>query len=103
MIFPSFCYLFSWLRVSVRVYLYGMHLDTYEYSEVYRALIRIRGLYTRYREVGNSNTVESVWITNELRNSLRTLEWDLEDLEDTINILFKNFNLIQFLTIWSSA
>lgn len=28
------------------------------------------------------------WTTNELRNSLRSIEWDLEDLEETINILF---------------
>jgi syntaxin 6 len=28
------------------------------------------------------------WTTNELRNSLRSIDWDLEDLEETINILF---------------
>ncbi|KAG7277553.1 hypothetical protein CRUP_030715 [Coryphaenoides rupestris] len=27
------------------------------------------------------------WTTNELRNSLRSIEWDLEDLDETINIL----------------
>lgn len=29
------------------------------------------------------------WTTNELRNSLRSIEWDLEDLDETINILFR--------------
>lgn len=28
------------------------------------------------------------WTTNELRNNLRSIEWDLEDLDETINILF---------------
>ena len=28
------------------------------------------------------------WTTNELRNCLRSIEWDLEDLEETINILY---------------
>lgn len=30
---------------------------------------------------------EFEWTTTELRNSLRSIEWDLEDLDDTINIL----------------
>ncbi|XP_025829626.1 syntaxin-6 isoform X2 [Agrilus planipennis] len=29
-------------------------------------------------------------MNNELKNSLRSIEWDLEDLEDTINIVEKN-------------
>lgn len=31
---------------------------------------------------------ELEWTTTELRNALRSIEWDLEDLEDTIYILF---------------
>lgn len=31
---------------------------------------------------------ELAWTTTELRNALRSIEWDLEDLEDTIYILF---------------
>jgi len=27
------------------------------------------------------------WSTNELRNCLRAIDWDLEDLSETINIL----------------
>lgn len=60
------------------------------YSEVFKALNKTRGLYLRWRELGeNCNTAEAEWTTNELRNSLRSIEWDLEDLEDTINILYK--------------
>ncbi|CAM5125224.1 unnamed protein product [Natator depressus] len=33
------------------------------------------------------STEEFDWTTNELRNSLRSIEWDLEDLEETIDIL----------------
>jgi hypothetical protein len=35
------------------------------------------------------NTREELeWTNTELRNALRSIEWDLEDLEDTIYILF---------------
>lgn len=39
------------------------------------------------QEAGASKE-ELDWTTNELRNSLRSIEWDLEDLDETINILF---------------
>lgn len=57
-------------------------------SEVFKALNKTRGLYLRWRELGESGGAEVEWTTTELRNSLRSIEWDLEDLEDTINILF---------------
>lgn len=60
-----------------------------DFSEVFKALNKTRGLYLRWRELGeNCASAEAEWTTNELRNSLRSIEWDLEDLEDTINILF---------------
>lgn len=31
------------------------------------------------------------WSTNELRNCLRAIEWDLEDLSETISILYTEF------------
>ena len=31
---------------------------------------------------------ELKWSTNDLNNALHTLDWDLEDVEDTIDILF---------------
>ncbi|KAH8299629.1 hypothetical protein KR044_003717, partial [Drosophila immigrans] len=58
-------------------------------SEVFKALNKTRGLYLRWRELGENGGAEVEWTTTELRNSLRSIEWDLEDLEDTINILLK--------------
>lgn len=58
------------------------------FSEVFKALNKTRGLYLRWRDLGNAGGAETEWTTTELRNSLRSIEWDLEDLEDTINILF---------------
>ncbi|KOB70145.1 Syntaxin-like protein [Operophtera brumata] len=40
------------------------------------------------------NSPEVEWTSTELRNALRSIEWDLEDLEDTINILFKSIYLV---------
>lgn len=70
-------------------------------SDVFKALNKTRGLYLRWRELGEANgpagaagaaapaSADAEWTTTELRNSLRSIEWDLEDLEDTINILFR--------------
>lgn len=56
---------------------------------MFKALNKTRGLYLRWRELGTSSSgAEADWTTTELRNSLRSIEWDLEDLEDTIDILF---------------
>lgn len=47
----------------------------------------------RYRELQNDsgeNPSDLDFTTTELRNSLRSIEWDLEDLEDTIVIAEKN-------------
>lgn len=56
---------------------------------------KTRGLFLRYRELQNDtgenqNTADLDFTTTELRNSLRSIEWDLEDLEDTIVIAEKN-------------
>ncbi|KNC21863.1 hypothetical protein FF38_03180 [Lucilia cuprina] len=41
-------------------------------DEVFKALNKTRGLYLRWRELGeNCNSAEAEWTTNELRNSLR--------------------------------
>lgn len=51
----------------------------------------------RWRELGDTSALaEAEWTTTELRNSLRSIEWDLEDLEDTINILFVDQNMCIF-------
>lgn len=62
------------------------------FSEVFKALNKTRGLYLRWLELGDASGgpagAEAEWTTTELRNALRSIEWDLEDLEDTINILY---------------
>ncbi|XP_063227264.1 syntaxin-6 isoform X1 [Bacillus rossius redtenbacheri] len=64
-------------------------------DEVCKALNKTRGLYRRYSELHDdpSNCLskdELDWTTTELRNALRSIEWDLEDLDDTIGIVEKN-------------
>lgn len=50
-----------------------------------------RGLYQRWCELLHEGAAvgreELDRTTNELRNGLRSIEWDLEDLEETIDIL----------------
>lgn len=63
-------------------------------GEVQKSLNTSRGLYQRWCELLQESNVSSAeefdWTTNELRNSLRSIEWDLEDLEETINIVEAN-------------
>ncbi|XP_066548704.1 syntaxin-6 isoform X1 [Amia ocellicauda] len=69
-------------------------------GEVQKAVNTAQGLYQRWSELlqdPSGATKEEVdWTTNELRNSLRSIEWDLEDLDETISIVESNprkFNL----------
>ncbi|GJQ70756.1 Syx6 [Trypoxylus dichotomus] len=66
-------------------------------DEVFKALNKTRGLYLRWVELQDDTiciTKEEVeWTNTELKNSLRSIEWDLEDLEDTIDILSLVFRL----------
>lgn len=88
------------------------------FSEVCKALNKNRGLYGRWSELQNagitspiggapmsgsatappiSRTDELDWTTTELRKALRSIEWDLDDLEDTIYILFPSiWRIIKF-------
>ena len=60
--------------------------------EVLKALTKTRGLYERWRlgEDGAEfrTAEEQEWTATELKNSLRSIEWDVEDLEDTIQVKF---------------
>ena len=60
-------------------------------SEVVKAAETASALYRRWQElIGENASVskeELSWTTNELRNCLRSIEWDLEDLEETVYIL----------------
>ncbi|OXB84273.1 UNVERIFIED_CONTAM: hypothetical protein H355_007156 [Colinus virginianus] len=60
-------------------------------GEVQKAVNTAQGLFQRWTELLQDPSIatreEIDWTTNELRNNLRSIEWDLEDLDETINIL----------------
>ncbi|XP_069793710.1 syntaxin-6-like isoform X2 [Narcine bancroftii] len=69
-------------------------------GEVQKAVNTSQALYQRWNELltdpSSASKEECDWTTNELRNSLRSIEWDLEDLDETISIVESNprkFNL----------
>ncbi|XP_072294828.1 syntaxin-6 [Eucyclogobius newberryi] len=69
-------------------------------GEVQKAVNAAQSLHQRWSELlqdgGGTSKEEMDWTTNELRNSLRSIEWDLEDLDETISIVESNpkkFNL----------
>ncbi|KAA0707595.1 Syntaxin-10 [Triplophysa tibetana] len=63
-------------------------------GEVQKALSKAQGLYDRWEELLQDETPvsrdELDWSTNELRNCLRAIDWDLEDLYETISIVEAN-------------
>ena len=66
------------------------------FSEVQKAVNSVQELYKRWKDLlSNPNTVgkeEYNWTVNEIKNSIRSVEWDLEDLEETIGIVESNPN-----------
>ncbi|KAL1265921.1 hypothetical protein QQF64_003948 [Cirrhinus molitorella] len=63
-------------------------------GEVQKALSKAQGLFERWEELLQEETPvsrdELDWSTNELRNCLRAIDWDLEDLHETISIVEAN-------------
>ncbi|XP_078686368.1 syntaxin-6-like isoform X2 [Branchiostoma floridae x Branchiostoma belcheri] len=63
-------------------------------DEVQKAVQNATGLYQRWCELLEDpvsvSKEEYDWTSNELRNSLRSIEWDLEDLDETISIVESN-------------
>jgi len=63
-------------------------------DEVLKALLKTRDLFESWRMGDEGRDLRSAeeqeWATTELRNSLRSIEWDLEDLDDTVQIVEKN-------------
>ncbi|XP_068460346.1 syntaxin-10-like [Clinocottus analis] len=63
-------------------------------GEVQKALSRARALFDRWEELLQEGTQvsrdELDWSANELRNCLRAIDWDLEDLSETISIVESN-------------
>lgn len=62
-------------------------------DEVLNAVETANALYHRWQELVSENArvnkEDFNWTTNELRNCLRSIEWDLEDLEETVLIVEK--------------
>eukprot|EP00118_Oscarella_pearsei_P024676 m.306573 g.306573 ORF g.306573 m.306573 type:complete len:251 (+) comp41361_c0_seq1:337-1089(+) len=63
-------------------------------DEVTQSLKNAVGLYERWKELlDNPSTAggqEYDWVTQELRNGIKSIEWDLEDLEETIRAVESN-------------
>ncbi|XP_051957762.1 syntaxin-10-like [Xyrauchen texanus] len=63
-------------------------------GEVQKALSKAQGLFERWEELLQEETPvshdELDWSTNELRNCIRAIDWDLEDLHETISIVEAN-------------
>lgn len=76
-----------WLLLIIHLLLF--HLPGCR--EVQKAVNTAQGLFQRWTELLQDPSIatreEIDWTTNELRNNLRSIEWDLEDLDETINIL----------------
>ncbi|ESN98805.1 hypothetical protein HELRODRAFT_67123 [Helobdella robusta] len=67
-------------------------------EEVEKTLNSVNSLYSLWKKLRNTDGSgdELHRISDELRNNLKSVEWDLDDLEDTIKIAEKNqkkFNL----------
>ncbi|XP_063875549.1 syntaxin-6-like isoform X2 [Scylla paramamosain] len=88
---------------EVNAFRYSSFIDLLYFAsrnEVCKALNKTRGLYQRWGELQQqeeggvvvvaTSREELDWTNTELRNALRSIEWDLEDLEETIGIVEKN-------------
>lgn len=63
-------------------------------DEVLKAVAKTEGLYERWKLLQEQPHLVAKedfdWTVNELRNSLRSIDWDLDDLEETVGIVEKN-------------
>jgi len=63
-------------------------------EEVLQSLQGVTTLYDRWKELlDTTNTAsneEFKWKTNELKSGLRSIEWDITDLEETVGIVENN-------------
>lgn len=91
-----------WLKHPVEYLALNKYLDSiltinyhfYFVREVQKAVNNVQSLYKRWQALlDNPHTVgkdEYNWTTNELRNNVRSIEWDLEDLDETVGIVEAN-------------
>jgi len=62
-------------------------------EEVMQSLNGISTLHDRWKQLienGESNSDEFGWTGNDIKSGIRTIEWDLGDLEDTITVVEGN-------------
>eukprot|EP00033_Pygsuia_biforma_P001284 GCRY01001451.1.p1 GENE.GCRY01001451.1~~GCRY01001451.1.p1 ORF type:complete len:249 (+),score=65.07 GCRY01001451.1:243-989(+) len=63
-------------------------------EEVSQSLVEANNLHRRWRELLNTTNTSSnedfTFTTNELNKSLQSIEWDIQDLEETISIVENN-------------
>eukprot|EP01134_Creolimax_fragrantissima_P005753 CFRG5753T1 len=62
-------------------------------DEVEQSVESVQSLYTRWKELVHLNYVgddEYEWTNNELKQSIKSIEWDLEDLDETVSIVESN-------------
>ncbi|XP_065197854.1 syntaxin-6-like [Sycon ciliatum] len=63
-------------------------------KDVQQSLSNAQSLYSRWQGLLNDSSKaggqECEWVANELRNGLKSIEWDLEDLTETISIVESN-------------
>lgn len=63
-------------------------------DEVQKAVNSVQELYRRWQDLLNNSNAsikeEFSWTTSEIKNNIRSVEWDLEDLEETIGIVESN-------------
>lgn len=63
------------------------------FREIEQLLIHAQELYGRISEVrqaSESTNQEKEWLLTELRNTLRSVDWDLDDLSETLTIVERN-------------
>ncbi|KAH6945090.1 hypothetical protein HPB50_007194 [Hyalomma asiaticum] len=63
-------------------------------DEIVKAIANNKTLFERWNQYQDPSSLPSKedidWTTSELRKGLRSIEWDLEDLEETVAIVEKN-------------
>eukprot|EP01108_Squamamoeba_japonica_P002477 TRINITY_DN218_c0_g1_i1.p1 TRINITY_DN218_c0_g1~~TRINITY_DN218_c0_g1_i1.p1 ORF type:complete len:251 (+),score=122.67 TRINITY_DN218_c0_g1_i1:95-847(+) len=73
-----------------------MHQDPFYIvkDEVQTAINGVTSLYGRWkdllRKVDTAKDEEFAWTTNELKSGVRAIEWDLQDLDETVSIVEAN-------------
>ncbi|KAJ6643240.1 Syntaxin-6, partial [Pseudolycoriella hygida] len=55
--------------------------------EVFKALNKTRGLYLRWREIGDTSAAESEWTTTELRNSVSVQQRMLQGQDEQLDVI----------------